>query len=83
MKQYNIGDRNTLAIKIEADSSLKTFFSSEIIGRMASYISYPFSAVGLLIDNSLNLSGTNIDINFDCALYDKMEDERQKGLFVR
>lgn len=50
---------------------------------MASYISYPFSALGLLIDNSLNLSGTNIDITFDFEFYDKIEDERQKGLFIR
>lgn len=31
---------------------------------MALYIGYPFSALGLLLDNSLNLSGTNIDIEF-------------------
>lgn len=34
---------------------------------MALYIGYPFSALGLLIDNSLNLSGTNIDIEFGLA----------------
>jgi hypothetical protein len=31
---------------------------------MASYINYPFSAIGLLIDNSLNLSATNIHLAF-------------------
>ena len=27
-------------------------------------MNFPFQAIGLLIDNCLNLSGSNIDINF-------------------
>ena len=47
-------------IKFEAQLAPRTFFNCEIISRMASYITYPFSALGLLIDNSLNLSATHI-----------------------
>jgi len=42
----------------------KSFLSSEIVGKFSYYMNYPFSAIGLLIDNSLNLSGSNIDIDF-------------------
>ena len=50
----------TMNIKFEAQLAPRSFFNCEIISRMASYITYPFSALGLLIDNSLNLSATHI-----------------------
>jgi hypothetical protein len=56
-------DKN-LNIKYEAELTPKSFYNCEIISRMASYITYPFSALGLLIDNSLNLSATHIQIIF-------------------
>ena len=40
-------------------------------------MNYPFSALGLLIDNSLNLSGSNIDIDFK-QLKDKENMERRQ-----
>lgn len=48
---------------------------------MALYIGYPFSALGLLIDNSLNLSGTNIDIEF--GLISEMEEEKKQSDFFK
>jgi hypothetical protein len=56
-------DKN-MNIKFEAQLTSRNFFNCEIISRMAAYINYPFSALGLLIDNSLNLSATNVEIVF-------------------
>jgi hypothetical protein len=42
----------------------KTFLSAEVVGKFSAYIHNPFSALGLLIDNSLNLSSSIIELNF-------------------
>jgi len=57
-------DDQKISIKYEMSQYPKSFLSSEIVGKFSYYMNYPFSAIGLLIDNSLNLSGSNIDIDF-------------------
>lgn len=73
---------SNLTIKFESETTPKTFISADIIGRLASYISYPFSAFGLLLDNSLNLSGTDIDIEFMLVgdTEERREYKRVRGL---
>lgn len=52
-------DKN-MNIKFEPSLTSKVFFDSQIIAKMASYINYPLSSFGLLIDNSLNFSATQV-----------------------
>ena len=63
IKQVSLGSHN-LTVRYESEAIPRRFMTSEIVGRISNYIGYPFSAMSLLIDNSLNLSGTNIDIKF-------------------
>ena len=54
----------SIHIKQDINFYPKSFLSSEMVGKFSFYMNYPFSAIGLLIDNSLNLSGSNIDVDF-------------------
>jgi len=63
LKEYAEPNRR-FSIKYEYEEKPKTFFSGRLIHKFARFIKNPLSAIGLLVDNSFNLSGTFLNIEF-------------------
>jgi hypothetical protein len=61
LKEYAESNRR-FSIKYEYEEKPKTFFSGRLVHKFARFIKNPLSAIGLLVDNSLNLSGTFLNI---------------------
>jgi hypothetical protein len=63
VREYS-GAGRQLAIKFEQEEAQRTFLTVQTVGKLARFIRHPFSAVGLLIDNCINLNGTMISVEF-------------------
>lgn len=55
-------DIKPMIVKYEYEESIRPYYSGELLKKIAMTIRNPFSAFGLLIDNSFNLSASSISI---------------------
>jgi hypothetical protein len=71
-KDYSNSGKH-FVIKYEHEEAERTFFSVKTISKMAKFLRNPFSAIGLLVDNSINMNASNMTIEFNFFNFEKHE----------
>lgn len=54
---------NTIQVEIKEPTDVSTQISTNFLSKLSRYLQNPIQAIGLLIDNSLNMGASSVSIN--------------------